>query len=77
MDASRMVERCKEAQEHTPPEIEDTSLLALLQSQGLRCRKDEIPSDQWDKTSITPEREVREIIPLDDPPYMDSECYGV
>lgn len=77
MDASRMVERCKAAQEHMEPEYEDAPLLALLQAQGLRCRTDEIQSDQWDCTSMAPERETREVIPIEEPPYTDPECYGV
>ena len=76
MDASRMVERCKEAQEHMEPECEDTTLLEFLRNQGLRSRPDEAkPTDPI--YVLAPEREVRDIRPLDDNPYLDMECYGV
>ena len=74
MDASRMVERCKEAQEHMEPECEDTTLLELLRNQGLRHRPDEAPSTE--PLYILPaEREVRDVRPLDSDPWL--ECYGV
>lgn len=76
MDASGMVERCKAAQEHMDPEECDTSLLELLRTQGLRCRVAEA-KDTEQVHALAPEREVRDIIPLEENPYTDSECYGV
>lgn len=76
MDASRMVERCKQAQERMDPEEQDAPLMELLRSQGLRCRGEEARASE-SVYSLAPEREEREIIPLEDPNRMDPDCYGV
>ena len=67
MDAIAMVERCKAAQDRCGPEAEDTMLLPLLVSHGLRGRQDEVPAHEWGAPTLLPEAESRDVRPLEDP----------